>query len=107
MEVGEQLIPAAAQVALGVAIGFCVGYLLKKVGKLVALVVGVTFVILQVLAYADVITISWGPIATWWDRMRRPENLERQWQVLHEVLFANVPALIGAVPGLLLGLKKG
>ena len=55
----EQLIPVAAQLTLGAALGFCVGYLLKKVGKLVAIIVGFTFGLLQVLAYAEVITINW------------------------------------------------
>ena len=103
----EQLIPVAAQITLGAALGFCVGYLLKKVGKLVAIIVGFTFGLLQVLAYAEVITINWTPIAAWWDQVRRPEHLERQWRVVHAVLFANAPALAGAVPGLVLGLKKG
>ncbi len=107
MGVSEQLIPVAAQVTLGGALGFCVGYLMKKVGKLVALFLGFTFALLQVLAYFEVISINWAPVATWWDQVRRPENLERQWQVVHGVLFANVPALVGAVPGLILGLKKG
>ena len=105
--VSEQLIPVAAQVTLGAALGFCVGYLLKKVGKLVAIIVGFTFGLLQVLAYVEVITINWGPIAAWWDQVRRPEHLDRQWQVVRAVLFAHVPALAGAVPGLILGLKKG
>ena len=35
--------------------------------------------------------------------VRRPEQLERQWRGLHGVLFANVAALAGAVPGLVLG----
>ena len=66
MVVSEQLIPVAAQVTLGVALGFCVGYLLKKVGKLIAIIVGFTFVLLQVLAYAELITIDWTPITGWW-----------------------------------------
>ena len=95
--------PVAAQITLGAAIGFCVGFLARKVGKLVAILVELAFVLVQLLAYAEVLTIDWAPIATWWDGVRRPENLERQWSVL----FGNLPALAGAVPGFLLGLKKG
>ena len=99
--------PLVTQIALGAAIGFCVGFLAKKVGKMVAILVGLAFVLVQLLAYAEVLTIDWAPIATWWDRVRRPENLERQWSAVQGVLFGNLPALAGAVPGFLLGLKKG
>ena len=99
--------PLATQFTLGAAIGFCVGFLAKKAGKLVAILVGLAFVLVQLLAYAEVVTIDWAPIAAWWDQVRRPENLERQWTAVQGVLFGNVPALAGAIPGLLLGLKKG
>ena len=105
--VSRTLIPLATQFTLGVAIGFCVGFLAKKVVKIVAVLVGLVFVLLQVLAYADIVTVHWSPIAAWWDMMRRPENLEGQWNAVYSILFANVPALVGAVPGLILGLKKG
>ena len=63
--------------------------------------------LLQVLAYADIVTIHWSQIAAWWDLTRRPENLEGQWNAVYSILFANVPAPAGAVAGLILGLKKG
>ena len=103
----ETLIPVASQLVLGVIIGFCVGFLVKKVGKLLAIFVGLAFILLQVLAYFEVITINWPPIAVWWEQARRPGELERHWSTVRAVLFANVPALVGAVPGLILGLKKG
>lgn len=101
------LMPLATQLTLGAVIGFCVGFLFKKVGKTAAVLVGLAFVLLQVLAYAEIVTIDWSPVAAWWDQARRPENLERQWDVVYSLLFANVPALVGAVPGLILGIKKG
>ena len=103
----QTLIPLVTQLTLGVAIGFCVGFLAKKVIKIVAVLVGLAFVLLQVLAYADIVTVNWSPVAAWWDMARRPENLEGQWRAVYSILFANVPALVGAVPGLILGLKKG
>ena len=104
----ESLVPAVAtQLGLGFVVGFCVGFLAKKAGKLAALLVGAAFVLLQVLAYADVVTIDWSPIAAWWEQARRPEALERQWSAVRSILFANLPALAGAVPGLVVGLKKG
>lgn len=103
----EMVGPLATQLGLGFVVGFCVGFLAKKAGKLVALLVGAAFVLVQVLAYADVVTVDWSPIAAWWERARRPETLERQRSAVQSILFANAPALAGAVPGLIVGLKKG
>ena len=103
----RMIVPLATQLTLGAAIGFCVGFLFKKAVKVVAVLVGLAFVLLQLLAYADVITINWWAVAAWWDQMRQPESLGGQWNAAYAVLFANVPALVGAVPGLVVGLKTG
>ena len=39
--------------------GWCVGYTLKKVAKVVAIFLGITFITLQYLAYKHVITVDW------------------------------------------------
>ena len=95
------------QLGLGAVIGFCVGFLLKKVRKIAAMLVALAFILVQALAYLEIITIDWSPIASWWERARQTETLERQWSTVQSMLFANVPALAGAVPGLIIGLKKG
>ena len=99
--------PLISQFALGGVLGFCAGYAIKKVGKVVAIVIGLAFILLQVLAYYKVIVIDWTPIARWWDMMRQQDTMGNAWTALRTVLFGNVPAVVGAVPGFLLGLKRG
>ena len=103
----ETIGPLVAQLALGGILGFCAGFAIKKIGKVVAILIGVLFVLLQVLAYYEVVVINWAPIAGWWDVVRAQQTVQDFSSVVRSVLFANVPAVVGAVPGFILGLKRG
>ena len=46
----------------GVASGFCSGYLLKKVGRVAVVSVGVVFVMFQSAAQAGYLTVNWSKI---------------------------------------------
>lgn len=50
------------ELSFGILLGFCTGYLIKKVGKLFALMVGVGFIFLQYLSFNGFITINWDRI---------------------------------------------
>ena len=99
--------PFVGQFALGGVLGFAAGFAIKKVGKIVVIIVGLAFILLQVLAYYGIIEIDWAPIARWWHVVRREEAIESVWTVVRTILFANVAAFVGAVPGFVLGLKRG
>jgi uncharacterized membrane protein (Fun14 family) len=105
--VGNAVIPLLSQLGFGGVVGFLVGFTLKKVSKLVAIALGLIFILLQVLAYYGIVVIQWGPVASWWSQVAEPQKLQGLWTTLRDLLFTNVPALAGAVPGFLLGLKKG
>ena len=57
----EEKIPwiNSKELTFGMAMGLCSGYLLKKLGKMVMLVVGLGFVSLQLLANSGYITVNW------------------------------------------------
>ena len=55
--------PFVGQFALGGVLGFAAGFAIKKVGKIVVIIVGLAFILLQVLAYYGIIEIDWAPIA--------------------------------------------
>ena len=105
--VSDTVIPLLSQLGFGGVIGFLVGFTLKKVGKLVAVVLGLLFILLQVLAHYGIVVIQWGPLAAWWSQVTEPQKLQGYWAMLRAILFANVPALAGAIPGFLFGFKKG
>jgi uncharacterized membrane protein (Fun14 family) len=105
--VSNYIIPLITQLGFGGVIGFCTGYMVKKVGKFAAFIVGIAFVAIQVLSYYNVINVDWGPVKDWWDRGTSPEQLTGMWTKIRHCLFATGPALGGAIPGFLLGLKAG
>ncbi|MFQ5794416.1 MAG: FUN14 domain-containing protein [Candidatus Bipolaricaulia bacterium] len=105
--VSSTVIPLVSQLGFGGVVGLVVGFTLKKVGKLIAIAFGLFFILLQVLAYYGLITIDWNPIADWWARFTDPETLQSRWEALRAILFSNLPAFGGAIPGFVLGLKVG
>lgn len=44
----QALGPVGSEITMGAVLGFCSGYAVKKVGKMAAFVVGVTFIATQV-----------------------------------------------------------
>ncbi|GJJ67848.1 hypothetical protein EMPS_00194 [Entomortierella parvispora] len=50
------------ELTFGMAMGLCSGYLVKKLGKMAMLVVGLGFVSLQLLANQGYITVNWAKI---------------------------------------------
>jgi uncharacterized membrane protein (Fun14 family) len=84
-----------------------VGYAAKKVTKTVAVLLGVLFILLQVLAYNELITINWGTVQSTaqgvWTDPRGVTLADRAWVIL----TANLPFGGGFVTGFALGFKLG
>ncbi len=107
MQSVEALQPYIGQITFGGLAGFVAGYALKKVGKLAALLLGLFFIGLQVMAYYGLVQIDWTRIQASVDPLLGKEQLQGLWQNLVHVLTYNAPFAGGFVAGLLLGLKKG
>jgi uncharacterized membrane protein (Fun14 family) len=96
-----------AQLGFGGMAGLVVGYTAKKIAKLAAILLGVLFLLIQVLAYNGLITVNWGAVehtatGVWAD----PSGVtlaERAWAVIS----ANLPFGGAFVTGFLLGFKMG
>lgn len=96
-----------ASLGFGGAAGLVVGYAAKKITKLVAVVLGLAFILVQVLVYKGLITVNWGAVQStaenvWTD----PQGItlaDRAW----DVLTANLPFGGGFVAGFALGFKMG
>lgn len=98
----DRIVPLATQVALGALVGYLVGVLIKKVGKVLAFVVVAAFALLQVLASSDLIDL--GPVTAVFDRLMG--DVEDRIPSAMDVIAANIPAVIGGVIGLLVGLRS-
>ncbi len=103
----QAVAPYLQQISFGALAGFASGYALKKVGKVVAIIVGLLFVALQLLAYYGIIEINWGIVQGHVDPLLEPEVLGGMWQRLVELLTFNITFAAAFVPGLLLGLRRG
>ncbi|MDQ3397525.1 MAG: FUN14 domain-containing protein [Deinococcota bacterium] len=99
--------PYLGQLTFGALAGFSVGYALKKVGKLLAVALGLLFITLQVMAYYDFVNVNWLRIQESVDPLLDADSLDRAWHGLVALLTANVPFAAAFVPGLLLGLRRG
>lgn len=83
--------------------GWAVGYTLKKFAKLLALIVGVAFISLQVLAFNSFITIDW-------DRIKSAvpdETIEKSASGVMSVITYNLPFAGSFLVGFWLGFRKG
>ena len=103
----EALQPYVGQITFGGLAGFVAGYALKKVGKVTALVLGLFFIGLQLMAYYGLVEINWTRIQASVEPLLGEEQLRTLWQRLLDVLTYNAPFAGGFTTGLVLGLKKG
>jgi len=103
----EALQPYVGQITFGGLAGFVAGYALKKVGKVTALVLGLFFIGLQLMAYYGLVEINWTRIQASVEPLLGEEQLRTLWQRLLDVLTYNAPFAGGFTAGLVLGLKKG
>lgn len=107
MDWGQLLGAPIATLGFGGVAGLIVGYTAKKVTKLVALVLGLAFILLQLLAYEGLITINWIAVQstaeTVWTNPQGLTLADRAWHVLS----ANLPFGGGFLAGFILGFKLG
>ena len=107
MDIGQILGPIAPSLGFGGVAGLAVGYTAKKLTKLVALLLGITFILLQLAVYEGFITVNWGVVQGAAEHIwSTPEGLtlaDRLWAIL----TANLPFGGAFVTGFAIGLKLG
>ncbi|MCA9836744.1 MAG: FUN14 domain-containing protein [Trueperaceae bacterium] len=99
--------PLLQQLSFGALAGFAAGYALKKVGKVMAIVLGLFFIFLQILAYYGFVRIDWIEVQNRVNPLLGSESLGQLWQRLVNVLTYNIPFAAAFVPMLIIGLRKG
>ncbi len=103
----ETLMGPLAGLGFGGLAGAVVGYAAKKLTKMLAILLGVLFVVVQVLAYNGWIEVDWLAVQSTAEQAVQSEQgrgvAERAWAML----TANLPWGGGFVAGFALGFKLG
>jgi uncharacterized membrane protein (Fun14 family) len=106
-DLGQTLMGPAAALGFGGVTGAIVGYTAKKVTKIVAIVLGLVFILIQFLAYERLITVNWEVVQTTaeavWQSPDGHTLADRAW----EILTISLPFGGGFVGGFALGFKLG
>ncbi len=97
----------AAPLTFGGVAGVVVGYAAKKMTKLAALLLGLLFILLQVLAYEGFITINWAAVQHGAETVWRDPHGMTLADHLWEIVTANLPFGGGFVAGFAVGFKLG
>lgn len=101
------VVPWLEQLGFGLVAGFVAGFALKKLGRLAALVVGLLFLALQLLAWSGYVTIQWGRLQADVEPMLQASSLSEAWRSLLTVMTYNLPFAAAFVPGFVTGLRRG
>ncbi|TBH20483.1 FUN14 domain-containing protein [Thermus thermamylovorans] len=101
------LAPYLGQITFGGVAGYAVGYALKKVGRLLAILLGLLFVALQLLAQAGYVQVDWTRIQRDVEPFLQQPGLQGLWERLLATLTHNLPFGASFVGGLILGLRAG
>jgi uncharacterized membrane protein (Fun14 family) len=101
------LSPYLGQMTFGGLAGYAVGYALKKVGRALAILLGLLFIALQLLAQAGYVQVDWTRIQRDVEPFLQQPGLQGLWERLLSTLTHNLPFGASFVGGLLLGLRAG
>lgn len=107
MDVPGWLGELAPDLGFGGVAGAVVGYAAKKLTKLVALALGLVFIVLQGLVYLQVITVDWGVVQhgaeSVWADAQGVTLADRAW----DILVAHLPFGAAFAVGFGIGFKLG
>lgn len=103
----EVIQPYIGQLTFGGVAGFAVGYAIKTVGRWVAVVLGLLFVAVQILASLGYISVDWTRIQRDVEPYVNNSGVQSMWNNLVSLLTNNLPFGGAFVAGLLIGLRSG
>lgn len=100
----EIITPLLTQLGVGGIAGLCVGFALKKMGKLAAFILGLSFLGLEYLAYKGIIIINYSTLESW---ARSLIGNIGGFEVYLTAIISNLPFAASFGVGFALGLKIG
>lgn len=99
--------PVIQQLGFGGIMGFCVGYASKKVAKGLVVLIGILFILIQILVYYKFVDVHWDRAQDAFDTGVKSGVFERVFGSCMGVLVKNLPFGAAFVGGFWLGMKKG
>jgi len=100
----EVLTPLLIQLGVGGVAGLCVGYALKKLGKLMAILIGIAFLGLELLAWKGIISINYDALVTWANELFAQVGIV---EGILSTIIGNLPFAASFLVGFAIGLKIG
>jgi uncharacterized membrane protein (Fun14 family) len=100
----EIITPLLTQLGVGGIAGLCVGYALKKMGKLLAILLGIAFLFLELLAYKGIININYSALEDWAKGMIGQAGA---FEGVLTAIIANLPFSASFLVGFTIGFKMG
>ena len=104
MNLLDLLKPYLPDLSVGAVLGFAAGYAVKKVGKVALFALGAIFILIQVLAYAGLLTVNWVKVQALAEPWLRTGG-EHFSAWFMRVVQTNLPFGGAFVAGLLIGLR--
>lgn len=104
LELSNLLTPLAGEIGIGGVGGFLVGYATKKAAKMLAVLIGITFLGLQYLAYKNIIAIDYMALQNFANEL---VGQAAGTQSILTDLIVHAPFGASFVGGVYLGLQKG
>ncbi|MBZ9752927.1 FUN14 domain-containing protein [Deinococcus sp. HMF7604] len=100
----DALRPLLPDLSVGALLGFATGVALRHIGRAALIVLGTLVLVLQLLAYFDLISVNWLRVQALTEPWLR-QGQEQGGAWLMRVLTANLPFAGAFTGGLLLGLR--
>jgi uncharacterized membrane protein (Fun14 family) len=106
--------PLMKQLSFGTVVGYCSGAAAKKVGKALAVVIGMGFVTLQTMVHTGYVTVDWkkveadaiAKIDTTGDGKLSIDDIHVYWGKVRKILTNEIPSAGGFSLGFLYALSS-
>ena len=109
----EKAKPLISKISFGSVLGYCSGTAAKKIGKAIAITVGLVYMAVQSASYSGYLQVDWDKVEkdvvqsidTDGDGKFTEKDLKVYWEKLKRILTYNIPSASGFTIGFLYGIK--
>lgn len=111
----DQLKPVLTKIGFGTIMGYCSGLVMKKVSQSIGIILGTTFIGLQIAVSMGYIDVKWDKVSDGVqakidvtnDGTIDGKDMKEYWKKVKLVLTKNIPSAGGFSCGLLFGVRYG